>query len=226
MRTDEQIKKDLVDQLYWDNSIDASDITVTVDDGNVTLTGDVQSNRAREAAARNAWLVEGVVFVDNQLSLTYAEPETLPTDAEIQQEILDTFRWNPDLRSYKIDVDVENGWVTLEGTLDAFWKKVDAESEVFSTRGVVGVTNKLAIVPTESITDEMIAEDVVDAIERNLRVSADDVDVTVMNGRVTLEGSVANAAAKVAAYNSARYTAGVTDVQDNIIIREPMVTPA
>lgn len=226
MRTDELIKKDLVDQLYWDNSIDASDVTVTVDDGNVTLTGNVQSHRAREAAARNAWLVEGVVFVDNQLKLTYAQPETLPADAEIREEILDSFRWSPDLRSYKIDVDVENGWVTLEGTLDAFWKKVDAESQAFSTRGVVGVTNKLAIVPTESITDEMIAEDVVDAIERNLRVSADDVDITVMNGRVTLEGSVPNAAAKAAAYNSALYTAGVTDVQDNIIIREPMMAPA
>ncbi|MDX1688570.1 MAG: BON domain-containing protein [Candidatus Promineifilaceae bacterium] len=226
MRTDEAIKKDLIDQLYWDNRIDASDITVTVDDGNVTLTGEVQTHRAREAAARNAWLVEGVVFVDNQLKLAYAEPETLPTDAEVQEEILDSFRWNPDLRSYKIDVDVENGWVTLEGTLDAFWKKVDAESEAFATRGVVGVTNKLAIVPTESISDEMIAEDVVDAIERNLRVSADDVDVTVMNGRVTLEGTVPTAAAKVAAYNSALYTAGVKDVQDNIIVREPVMSPA
>lgn len=226
MRTDEAIKKDLVDQLYWDNRIDASDITVTVDDGNVTLTGDVQTHRAREAAARNAWRVEGVVLVDNRLKLAYAEPETLPSDAEIKEEILHSFRWNPDLRSYKIDVDIENGWVTLEGTLDAFWKKVEAESEAFATRGVVGVTNKLAIVPTESISDEMIAKDVVDAIERNLRVSADDVDVTVMNGKVTLEGTVPNAAAKVAAYNSALYTAGVTDVQDNIIVREPMMTPA
>ena len=226
MRTDELIKKDLVDQLYWDNSIDASDITVTVDNGNVTLTGEVQTHRARKAAARNAWLVEGVVFVDNQLKLAYAEPETLPTDTDIQAEILDSFRWNPDLRSYKIDVDVENGWVTLEGTLDAFWKKVEAESEAFSTRGVVGVTNKLAIVPTESISDEMIAEDVVDAIERNLRVSADDVDVTVMNARVTLEGTVPTAAAKIAAYNSALYTAGVKDVQDNIMVREPMTTVA
>lgn len=222
MRTDEMIKKDIVDQLYWNGQIDASDITVSVDDGQVTLTGEVPSYNARQAATRNVWLVDGVQAVDNELTIVYPQPEALPTDAVIKQNILDSFRWNPDLRSYKIDVEVDNGWVTLEGTMDAYWKKLDAESEAFSIRGVVGVRNKIAIVPTEDIADELIAEDVVNAIERNLRVSVDDVDVTVRDGMVTLQGTVSTVDARAAAYNSALYTAGVVDVENRLLVREPM----
>jgi osmotically-inducible protein OsmY len=223
MRSDELIKRDIVDQLFWDSRIDASEISVKVDDGTVTLTGEVPTFRAREAATSNAWLVNGVLAVDNQLSVAYVAPATLPSDAEIREKILNSFSWSPDLRSYKLKVTVDKGWVTLEGTVDAFWKKMLAESDVIAIRGVIGVTNKVAIVPTEAIGDEMIAEEIMDAIERNVRVSSDDVDVTVMNGEVTLEGTVPSASAKAAAYDSALYTAGVKDVFDNLDVREPVM---
>jgi osmotically-inducible protein OsmY len=220
------IKRDIVDQLSWDNRIDASDISVKVDDGAVTLSGEVQSFRARDAATSNAWLVDGVLSVNNQLTVSYIKPTTLPTDDEIREEILNSFRWNPDLRSYRIAVTVDKGWVTLEGAVDAYWKKVIAESDAASTRGVISVTNKIAIVPTKSIADEMIAEDIIDAIERNVRVSADDVDVTVTDGEVTLNGTVPNSAAKIAAYDSALYTAGVKMVRDNLNVQEPVMATA
>lgn len=226
MRTDEQIKKDVVDQLYWDSRIDASNITITVDGGAVILTGDVPTHRAREAATQDTWLVSGVLSVDNQLKLVYAETPTLPTDADIRENILAALNSNLDLSSYKITVSVENGWVTLAGTLDAFWKKLEAETEAFSTRGVVGITNKIAIVPSEKISDELIAEDVMDALDRNLHVNVDDVDVSVLNGKVTLTGAVPSASAKVGAYNAARYTAGVVDVTDNLTVREPVLAGA
>lgn len=226
IRTDEQIKKDIVDQLYWDGRIDASDITITVDDGEVTLTGNVPSYRAREAAVNNAWRVQGVVGVENDLEIVYFEPETLPNDMQIRENILSSFRWNPDLRTEDIDVTVDKGWVTLEGTTDAFWKKMDAESIAYSVRGVVVVTNKIAIVTTQNITDELIAEDVMDAIERDVRVSVDSVDVTVTNGEVTLTGTVPSTTARNAAYSAALYTTGVINVDNNIIVREPALATA
>lgn len=221
MRTDEQIKKDVVDQLYWDSRIDASNVTVTVDAGAVTLTGDVPTHRAREAATEDTWLVSGVLSVENELKLAYAETPTPPGDDEIQADVRSALRSNLDLSAYEITVSVKNGWVTLEGTLDTFWKKLEAESEALSARGAIGVTNKIAIVPGEDVSDELIAEDVMDAIDRNLHVNVDDVDVSVLNGRVTLTGAVPSASAKIGAYNAARYTAGVIDVTDNLIIREP-----
>ncbi|MDX1613849.1 MAG: BON domain-containing protein [Candidatus Promineifilaceae bacterium] len=225
MRLDEQIKKDLVNQLYWDSRIDAADVTVRVDDGEVTLSGTVPSYHARQAGADNAWLVEGITAVDNQLEIVYTEPLTLPNDNQIQTRILNSFSWNTDLRDHDLEVNVVNGRATLEGTVDAFWKKLVAESEAYSTRGVIHVTNKLAVVPTEDIVDELIAEDVVNALERNLRVSVEDVDVTVSDGRVTLSGTVPSTDARMAAYNAALYTAGVTDVVNTLTVSLPETMP-
>lgn len=223
IRTDEQIKKDVVDQLYWDSRVDASDITVTVEDGTVTLTGSVPSYQTRQATVDSTWRVASVSGVDNKLKIVYPEPETLPSDTQIRTNIKNSYRWNPDLRLQDIDISVENGWVTLEGTTDTYWKKLDAETEASSVRGVVGVTNKIAIVPTKSITDELIAEDVIDALERNVRVSVDSVDVTVSDGKVTLEGTVPTTTARNAAFNSALYTTGVLDVDNNLIVRTPVL---
>ena len=81
------------------------------------------------------------------------------------------------------------------------------------------MTNKLAVVPTESIKDERIAEDVVDAMDRNASANPEDVNVRVTDGVVTLTGTVTSWRAKTAAYDSALYTYGVVDVVDEINVR-------
>lgn len=218
MRLDETIKKDVVDSIYWDSRIDASDISVMVDGGRVEITGEVPSYTARQAVEEDAWFVNGVVAVENQLAVRYPERPAVPTDQDIETNVRDALRWDPDLYSFKINANVMNGMVTLEGTVDAYWKKVHAENIIQGMRGVIDVTNKLAVVPTEDITDESIAEDVVKALDRNMNVSAEAVDVTVLDGKVTLSGTVSGWTAKSAAYNSALYTLGVTDVKDNLIV--------
>ena len=83
IRTDEEIKKDIVDHLYWDYGVDASDVKVEVSDSNVTLTGTVQSYAARGAAVSDAWSVRGVTDVDNLLSVHFLPTFAAPTDAEL-----------------------------------------------------------------------------------------------------------------------------------------------
>ena len=216
--TDEEIKKDIVNHLSWDSRIDASDITIEVDDGSVTLSGQVPTYTAKHAAAGNAWLVNGVDAVENELEVSYVSSVTIPDDAEIKSNIIDTLRWDPDLLSYKIDVDVSNGWVTLDGTVEAFWEKIHAETKAESVRGVIGVTNQLAVVPTERITDEQIGKDITDALARNIHVNVDDVTVRIEDGEVTLTGTVPTWRAKSAAYDSALYTLGVTEVDNNLVV--------
>ena len=55
IRTDQAIKRDLIDELYWDHRVDASDVKAEVVNGKVTLTGNVPSYSARSAAATAAW---------------------------------------------------------------------------------------------------------------------------------------------------------------------------
>ena len=82
--------------------------------------------------------------------------------------------------------------------------------------------SKVAVVPTQSVSDDVIAKDVMNAIERNANVWVEDVEVSVEDGRVILDGVVPNGVTQVAAHNAARYAAGVRDVDDRLVVSYQM----
>lgn len=215
-RSDEEIKVDITKQLNWDARIDASDISITVDDGKVTFKGEVPSVTAKSAATNDAYLVDGVISVQNDLSVEFPEPKKVPTDAEIKENVRTALALDSDLKSYKIDVVVDQGWVTLEGTVNAYWEKVSAKDAALDVNGVIGVSNNIGVVPTENFVDENIAKSIINALERNVHVNADDIDVTVEDGEVTLEGDVRTITAKNAAYDAALFTPGVVHVYNRV----------
>lgn len=218
-RLSEDIKKDVVDQLYWDDRINASKVNIDVsEDGKVSLNGTVPHYRARDAAEQDAWSVAGVSSVENNLSVEFPETFTVPTDEDIKSNVETSLLLNDDIDSSEIDVSVVGGVVTLEGEIDAYWKKIKAENLTSETSGVISVRNKLSIVPTESVVDESIADSITSSIDRSFEVSVDDVTVKVKNGVVTLLGTVPDWNAYDAAMDAARYTAGVTDIKDELII--------
>jgi osmotically-inducible protein OsmY len=108
--------------------------------------------------------------------------------------------------------------VKLLGTVDSYWKKMLAEDDAYKITGVMGVRNELAIVMTDSWTDEMIALDIEEALRRNLNVEVNDIDVKVGKGKVTLSGEVPDWTARYAADTSALYTAGVKSVHNMLSI--------
>lgn len=220
MKTDEDIKVDVANQLKWDARVDASDVSVVVNNGRVELKGEVPSTTSKSAAYDDAHKVKGVVAVDNDLDVIFPEAKTIPTDDDIRANIISTFSYDSDLKSYKIDVEVEGGWVTLEGTVDAYWEKAMAKNEALDVNGVIGVTNNLAVVPTEDYLDEDIAEDIVNALERNVSITASNIDVKVENGEVTLTGTVDTISEKNSAYEAARYTPGVVLVKNELVVEQ------
>lgn len=213
--SDEQIKKQIIDQYVWDSRLDASKVDVTVDNGRVTIKGAVPTYRAKDAATQDAYLIRGVKWVDNQLVVQY---ETKPTDDDMRSSVKGALFWDVDINSDKVDVSVLAGWVTLRGTVDAYWKKRQAEDDAYGVSGVIGVTNELAVVPTQEWEDERIAKDVQQALERNMNIVIDTVDVVVENGHVTLNGTVGTWVAYDSAERSARFTGGVVDVTNNITV--------
>jgi osmotically-inducible protein OsmY len=215
-RSDEEIKKDIVDQLFWDDRVNASKITVDVEDGEVTLKGSVPNYSARLAASTDTWVVSGVLSVNNDIEIEYAETDVSYVDSQLNSYIMNVLKWNPNIDSSEISVSVDNGWVTIEGSVDALWKKMRAEDLISDIAGVLGVTNKLSVVPTKDIMDELIAEDIVSALERNASLNVEDIDVKVENGTVTLSGSVSSWSARMAAYEAALYTEGVTRIHDDL----------
>ncbi len=77
---------------------------------------------------------------------------------------------------------VEDGWATLRGTVDAFWKRLRAEERALTLSGVRGVTNEPGVMPSRAYEDRRIAESIVSALERNVHTDAEHIDVRVSNG--------------------------------------------
>jgi len=212
---DEDIDKQVVDQLYWDNSVKASDVAVTVDHGSVTLNGTVPSFNAKYTAAEDAYLVNGVKFVDNKLKVNYFSPIE---DKQIKDDVESSLNWDFDLDDQKISVSVENGTVTLLGSVDSYWKKVLAEMDTHKVNGVLEIKNELAIVSTGKWEDESIAKEIEKALGRNLNVDVNDVNVKVRKGNVTLTGEMPSWTSKISAFDSAIFTSGVKGVQNHLTI--------
>ncbi len=216
-RVEEEIKQDIVDQLAWDDRVNAATVDVEVRDGTVTLRGTVPSYRTRMAAIDDAEMIPGVDRVEDHLMVRWP-PVYTPTDSDLWNDVDRALRWNPNIDTTRISITVLDGVVTLEGTVDSLWKKSHAERVAADVAGVVSVENRLAVVPTRKLTDEAIATDIVDALKRNVLVDAENVDVRVANGVVTLIGSVPNLAARRSARDIALRTAGVLDVRENLSI--------
>lgn len=217
-RRDETIKKEVVDQLYWDNRVDADDVTVHVDNGVVTLDGTVPTHGARSSAVTDTWMIDGVTSVEDKIDVEISPAIEIPTDAEIRNNIENILSWNTDIDVMEIDVTVEGGVVTLEGTVDEYWKKWKAVELVSDVSGVIDVIDEMTVVPTGSFIDQDIAETINNALDRNLYIDAEDITVEVEHGKVTLTGVVPTNFVRSKAGDIASYTAGVIEVHNNLVV--------
>ncbi len=217
-KTDEQIKQDVTNQLTWDSRVDASDIKVKVDAGIVTLSGTVPSYSASNAASDISSSVRGVIDVSNLLTVEFPTTYTVPTDEEIKQNVLNLLKWNFNVDESEIKVTVQDGIVTLEGTVDSFWARGSAQSDAERAAGVRDVVNKIVVVSTDKVSDELLGERIVDRIERNTVADLNKIKVEVKDGEVTLSGEVPSWYVWSSVYDAAQYTAGVIDVHDELAI--------
>jgi len=218
IRTDENIKKDVVDQLFWDNRIPAEDVKVQVDKGVVTLTGNVPTFRSRSAVYTDTWCINGVEDVNDYLTIIPPERLTIPSDKEIEVDIRKNLLWNPIIDSSKIKVDVQDGKVALSGDVDLYWKKWEIEDITSEVIGVRSITNNIVIVPTDNRVDREIAEDIKNSLERNRYVDVEKVTVEVEKGKATISGVASSNLARMHAKNATLFTPGVIDVDNEVVV--------
>ena len=217
-KTDEAIKKDTVDQLFWDDRVDASNIKVDVTDGVVTLSGHVPNYNVLRSALEDTYSLREVRSIVNNLVVEYPCTQALPTDYNLQTNIEGILLLNSGIDSSNISVSVKDRIATLDGSVDSYWKKLKVAELVLDVTGILGVVNRLSVVPSKDFLDKAIAEDIIKALDRNVFIDVNDIDVVVEDGIVAISGTVQDWPAYYAALNTAKHTSGVLDVKDNLTI--------
>jgi len=158
--------------------------------------------------------------VESRLKVNLPSFITPPGDKKLKKNIKTVLEINRDIDISDLELTVSNGVVRLDGFVDAYWKKVKAETIVYDVVGVGDIVNNLTIVPTENYIDKEIAHDISSAIKRNFKVNVDNLDIKVNNGKVYISGLVSDRVAYIAAIESVENTAGVISIEDNIMIGE------
>jgi len=127
--------------LLFNGNLDSFDINTDVKNGNVVLTGKVENSVDKKLAEELVANIDGVTSVDNKLTIvsdkdmegdmsddmedTVDEGTSELTDAKIATVIKTRLLMDTDISGFDIDVDVENGVVTLTGDVDS-----DAERDL------------------------------------------------------------------------------------------------
>jgi osmotically-inducible protein OsmY len=141
-------------------------------------------------------------------------------EIELKENIEKLLLDNPDYNLKDLEVITEGDLVTIRGTVDAYWKKVQAERVVSEEPGLGTLVNQMAVVPSGENSDKAIAEDIVEALKVLPEIDLDEIIVKVQDGEATLTGLVPTWSVFKAAEEAVHYVAGVTNVLNRLAVKE------
>jgi osmotically-inducible protein OsmY len=215
MKSDTQIQRDVVEELRWDPQTSTAELGVAVKDGVATLSGAVRSYAQKLAAERAAERVAGVRAIAEDLTVKLDGLGTR-TDTEIAHSVVNALRWDSRVPDDKLTARVENGWITLGGTVEWKFQSDAAERAVRYLLGVRGVSNLIEV--RSPVSPSAVQSRIEAALKRNAELDAKRITVESKDGRVTLRGNVRSWTERRDAENAAWAAPGVTHVVDCITV--------
>src|ERR1700738_4766806 len=174
MRSDNEIERDVRDELKWDPDLNADDIAVSVKNGVVTLAGFTPSHTDRLEAEAAAKRVAGVHAVANDIEVRLPAIDQRP-DPDIARDAVAALKSELPISYDRIKVIVKDGWITLEGTAEWQYQKTSADTAVRKVKGVKGVTNVITVKP--KVEPSELKRKIQEAFKRNAEVDGDGITV-------------------------------------------------
>jgi len=211
---DQAPKQKVLDELAWQPGIDEAHIGVTARGGVVTLTGHVGSYAEKCVAERAAARVIGVRAIVDALEIRYESG--IGHDDDIARQARDIISWDLAVPKNRVNIKVENGWVTLRGDVDWRFQQQAAEADIRNLFGVMGVSNAIDIRPKVPACD--VERQIKSAFRRNAEFEAENIVVTADGRTVTLTGQVGSYYKRTLAAETAWSAPGVTEVHELLTV--------
>jgi osmotically-inducible protein OsmY len=222
MQTDNDIQKEVIAALKGEPSLRDDDIALGVRDGVVTLAGFVDSYADKWRAERTVSKLKGVKAVVDDLKVKLPVSSQRP-DPELARAVVDALKWNIQVPHDRIQVVVEDGWVTLKGEADWYYQKEEAERTVRNLTGVKGVSNliTMAVKPTPSDVKKRIVE----ALQRAAQFDAERITVEIDGHKAILRGTVRSYAELKDAERAVRNVPGISEVETHLPVDPHVYAP-
>lgn len=212
MKTNMQLQQDVMEELKWEPCVTATEIRVSVNNGDVTLSGAVPTFAEKFAAERATRRVAGVKAIAEKIQVTPFGKDKR-SDQEIAEAAVGAIRshvWVPT----DVQITVQNSLVTLRGEVNRQFQRSAAMEAVRYLAGVTGVSNLISIKPTANPTD--VKNAIERAFNRNAEIEAKHIKICIDGGKVTLSGNTRSFAGREEAAQAAWSALGVNAVQNDI----------
>ncbi len=218
MKSDVQIQQDVIEELKWEPFLNASDIGVSVKNGIVTLSGQVDSYAKKIAAEKSTKKVTGVKAIAEDIQIGVS-PTHDKTDTEIAEAVLNALKWHTAVQEEKIKIKVENGNVRLDGEVEWEYQRSNAKTAIENLSGVKSVINFITV--KAKVLSADVTEKIMDAFHRSATIDAACIKPEITGNKVILRGKVRSVSEKEDAETAAWNAPGVTTVENKLLVEEP-----
>ncbi|MGO8744996.1 MAG: BON domain-containing protein [Thermoguttaceae bacterium] len=224
-RSDLEIKNDAAAAIGRDVYLAGLPITVTVQDGIVSLSGSVGNAYEKDRAVDDVRWISNVTDVKNSLTVEWYENSAAksenktPADEALKQAVRNSLDQDSRIVANQITLRTFFGEVTLDGSVFSEYEKRVAEQNVKNVVGVGWVTNNL-FVRADQREDWAIEDDVRFNLNTDAVMEGFGLGASVNNGIVTLTGKVHSSSQWWHAHDIASRVRGVKAVIDKIAVSE------
>jgi osmotically-inducible protein OsmY len=188
VKTDAQVRRDVLDAIELDPRFEAAELGVEVDDGVVTLDGTVSTYEKLLVAADICAAIPGVKAVANRLVVKSRGADAVD-DTSVAEAVRDALKTDPVAPDEHIQVIVRDGIVTLGGAVTQAYQRASAVAATKRIHGVRAIRNNIRV-DAPHWSDADVRSEIEAAIRRQMPIAGKHITVSVKEGVVTLTGEV------------------------------------